>query len=247
MIGAGRRSTSGCPRAIAHHTRGSTPRAMPVILHALPPSANSASCRAFLMASGIDFAEEMCYGKTRTPEFIAKFPTNLAPALEHDGVCISENNAIGRYLAAVFPDKAGKFYPRDDPAKCARIDMVAEFISYSLYPLGFPLYHGDVANLACTKDKTKESQEEAAAGLLEMLEAKIVGLFLKDTTFLLSDKPTLADFRLAPILLFARVAVKLPQRLEAYLDEMEKVPGYKEAVEYGGHGPKPFTDDKKRT
>ena len=171
-------------------------------------------------------------------------------------MCISENNAIGRYLAAVFPDKAGKFYPRDDPAKCARIDMVAEFISYSLYPLvakamyptvGFPLYHGDVANLACTKDKTKESQEEAAAGLLEMLEAKIVGLFLKDTTFLLSDKPTLADFRLAPILLFARVAIKLPQRLEAYLDEMEKVPGYKEAVEYGGHGPKPFTDDKKRT
>jgi glutathione S-transferase len=91
------------------------------------------------------------------------------------------------------------------------------------------------------------TQEEAAAGLLEMLEAKIVGLFLKDTTFLLSDKPTLADFRLAPILLFARVAIKLPQRLEAYLDEMEKVPGYKEAVEYGGHGPKPFTDDKKRT
>ena len=55
------------------------------------------------------------------------------------------------------------------------------------------------------------TQEEAAAGLLEMLEAKIVGpgLFLKDTTFLLSDKPTLADFRLAPILLFARVAVAL--------------------------------------
>ena len=44
------------------------------------------------------------------------------------------------------------------------------------------------------------TQEEAAAGLLEMLEAKIVGpgLFLKDTTFLLSDTPTLADFRLAP-------------------------------------------------
>ena len=44
-----------------------------------------------------------------------------------------------------------------------------------------------------------------------MLEAKIVGpgLFLKDTTFLLSDTPTLADFRLAPILLFARVAVAL--------------------------------------
>ena len=73
-----------------------------------------------------------------------------------------------------------------------------------------------------------------------------MGLFLKNTNFLLSDTPTLADFRLAPVLLFARVAVKLPQRLEAYLDEMEKVPGYKAAVEYGGHGPKPFTDDKRK-
>ena len=47
---------------------------------------------------------------------------------------------------------------------------------------------------------TRTQEEEAAAGLLEMLEAKIVGpgLFLKDTTFLLSDTPTLADFRLAP-------------------------------------------------
>jgi hypothetical protein len=39
-----------------------------VTFHALGVSANSASTRAFLSASGIDFTEEEAYGKTRTPE-----------------------------------------------------------------------------------------------------------------------------------------------------------------------------------
>ena len=45
-----------------------------LILHALPPSANSASTRALLKAAGIDFKEEMAYGKTREHS-----PTKDAP------------------------------------------------------------------------------------------------------------------------------------------------------------------------
>ena len=83
---------------------------MSVTFHALPPSANSACSRCVLKCAGIDFEEVNAYGQTRTPEYLAKFATNLAPALEHDGCCVSETNAIARYLCAAFPDKAGKFY-----------------------------------------------------------------------------------------------------------------------------------------
>ena len=60
-----------------------------------PPSANSACTRCVLKCAGIEHEEVNAYGQTRTPEYIAKFITNLAPAIEHDGACVSETNAIG--------------------------------------------------------------------------------------------------------------------------------------------------------
>jgi len=196
----------------------------------------------------------MCYGKTRTPEYIAKFPSNLAPGLEHDGVCLTEGLAIMRYLAKAFPDKAGKFYSTD-AAKAAKADMVGEYITASIYPLiaksmypivGFPMGAGDVGAMDSTKDKTQESQDAAAAELLNLLNTKVCDIFLKDTPYLMSDEPTIADFKFAPLLLFARIGAKLPAKLEAYMAKMEEIPGYKDAMEYGGHGPKPFTEDKKK-
>ena len=86
---------------------------MSVTFHALPVSANSACTRCVLKCAGIDHVEENAYGKTRSPEYVAKFVTNLAPAIEHDGACVSETNAIARYLCAAFPEQAGKFYPGD--------------------------------------------------------------------------------------------------------------------------------------
>ena len=86
---------------------------MSVTFHGLPPSANSACTRCVLACGGIAHEEVNAYGKTRTPEYLAKFPTNLAPAIEHDGACVSETNAIARYLCAAVPDQAGKFYPGD--------------------------------------------------------------------------------------------------------------------------------------
>ena len=47
--------------------------------------------RSFLEVTGIPFKEENAWGKTRTAEYIAKFPTNLAPAIEHGSVCLAEN------------------------------------------------------------------------------------------------------------------------------------------------------------
>ena len=67
---------------------------------------------------------------------------------------------------------------------------------------------------------------------LELLETKFANGWLKDSPFLAGDAPTIADFRFGPVLLFARVAVKLPERVEAYVARLERdVPGYAEATE----------------
>merc|ERR1719218_508607 len=107
--------------------------------------------------------------------------------------------------------------------------MIAEYsgiyvynlIAKATYPtIGFPLYPGDLA---------------------ATLQAKYVDNWLKDSTFLCGEEPTIADFRFAPIMYFARVAVKLPDRIVKYLDDLEtKVPGFKEATE----GPRGFTAHK---
>ena len=201
------------------------------------------------------FYKQLTRCRAGTPEYISKFPTNLAPAIEHDDFCISESNAIMRYVVTTFPDKAGKFYP-NDRKKRATIDMIAEYsgitvynlIAKSMYPdVGFPLYAGDVNSMDATKEKTAESQAAAAAELLGLLEAKYEKNWLAKTKFLAGDEPTIADLRFGPMLLFARVAVKIPARLVKYMDDLvEVLPGYKDAIEFGGHGPKPFTEAKKK-
>ena len=167
--------------------------------------------------------------------------TNLAPAIEHDGACVSETNAIARYLCAAFPEQAGKFYPGDAKAR-AKVDMIADYAGASVYNLiatamypdvGFGFGGpGAVGAVEGTEGFVPAAKAAAAAQLLELLETKFANGWLKDSPFLAGDAPTIADFRFGPVLLFARVAVKLPERVEAYVARLERdVPGYAEATE----------------
>ena len=148
-----------------------------------------------------------------------------------------ENGAILRYLARAFPEKAGCTYPNDIKTQ-AKIDMLVDFaitgvlsqLPKAAYPrLGFPGGAGDVSSMDETKEYTDKACEAAGADILSTLENKYVGIFLKDTKFLLSDTPTIADFRFAPMLNFLKIACKLPARLEEYSDAMHALPGYTEA------------------
>jgi len=198
---------------------------------------NSAVIRSFLKVTQIPFKEENAWGKTRTPQYIAKFPTNLAPAIEHGSVCVAENNAILRYLCRAMPDKAGKYYPEDNRHN---IDMLCEYSSTGIlelipkacYPtLGFPGYPGDCSTMECTKAHTEEAAKAASDAILTQLDEKYAGIFLKDTKFLMSDEPTIADFRFAPLLVFIKVACVLPERIQKYYDDMCKLEGFKEGCQ----------------
>jgi len=211
-----------------------------VILWAMKPSANSSVVRAFLGLSDLTVKEEEAYGTTRTPEYISKFPTNLSPAIECQGKNISECVAILKFLCRTYPDKYGKFYPEEDLEKVTTIDWLCDYITQSVlsqlpkavYPtLCFPTSAGDVASMDSTKPQTKKSQETTSAHLLQTLNSKFVDIFLKDTKFLLSNEPTIADYRFAPMINFIKVACLLPDRLEKYYSDMSEIPGFKKACE----------------
>jgi glutathione S-transferase len=207
----------------------------------LPISSNSATIRSFMSVTGIEFEEENAWGHTRTPEYIAKFPNNCAPAIEHGDVMLTESASILRYLTKAFPDKAGKYYSSDNNGKAAKIDMLMDMVNTgvctmipkAIYPtLSFPLFPGDVGAIDELKEKYTEVAAKAAQdALLEYLNSKVVHIFLKDTKFLLSDEPSIADFRFAPMLSQIKCSYfDLPERLVEYEAAMKELPGYADAV-----------------
>jgi glutathione S-transferase len=209
-----------------------------IVFWGLPPSSNSGVIRSFLLHSGISFKEENAWGKTRTPEYIAKFPNNCAPAIEHGDVYVTETVNILRYLCRAFPEQAAKFYA-DGAQEASKIDMVCDMINTGIcglipkavYPtVGFPAGAGDVSAMDETKEFTAKSQKEAGDAIEAMLNDKYVGIFLANTKYLLSDTPTIADFRLAPMLSQIKIAIKLPSKIEEYLSAMDALEGYTEGM-----------------
>jgi glutathione S-transferase len=177
--------------------------------------------------------------QTRSPEYIAKFFTNLAPAIEHGTNYFAESAAAMRYIATVYPS-AAKYYSKKSAAR-AKMDMLLDFIntgickyiSVAVYPtLQFPPYAGEVASLDfCTPTHTAAAMKAATEAIVDMLQDKYVEILLKRTKFLLSDTPTIADFRFAPLLSQVKVATELPPRLEQYLDDMYALPGFAQAMQ----------------
>ena len=103
-------------------------------LYMLPPSVNNLAVRVFLRASGLPFTEENAWGKTRSPEFLAKFPAHFTPAIEsadHPRGAMWESCAIMMFLANKHHLDA--LYPTD-PGKRALVDSANFYFTGTLYP-----------------------------------------------------------------------------------------------------------------
>ena len=103
-------------------------------LHVIKPSVNNMTARVFVRAAKLDFTEDDVYGKTRTPEFLAKNPAHLTPMMEADDLpkgVMWESCAIMQYLCN--KHHLDQFYPTE-PAKRAMIDSAMFYIVGTLYP-----------------------------------------------------------------------------------------------------------------
>jgi glutathione S-transferase len=211
-----------------------------VILWGVQPSANSSVIRAFLAFSGLTFKEKEARGSMETPEYSEKFPSNSSPAIECQGECIYECVAILRFLCRKYPRKYGKFYPESDIETVTTVDWLCDYITMgvlsqlpkAVYPtLGFVTNPGDVATTAGTQPYTKQAQEAASTYILEILKSKFVRVFLKNTRYLMSNTPTIADFRFAPMINIIKVGCVVPKRIQQYYDDMTRLPGFEEACQ----------------
>jgi glutathione S-transferase len=203
-------------------------------LNILRPSVNNLTVRIFVRAAGLDFEEVDVWGKTTSPEFLAKYPAHLTPMLEEEGLprgALGESCAIMAYLC----NKHGldRFYPTD-PAERAMVDNAMFYLIGTMYPLltratypvlGFPQYPGEVATSAADDEMKAKAQQDAIAALAEPLDV-YRSFFLADRPFIGGERPSIADIRLAASLEFLRaIEYELPAWAEEYLERMEDALG----------------------
>ena len=201
-------------------------------LNILKPSVNNLTVRIFVRAAGLDFEEQDVWGKK--PEYLGKYPAQLTPMLEEEGLprgALGESCAIMAYLC----NKHGleQFYP-SDPGKRAMVDNAMFYLIGTLYPLltratypalGFPQYPGEVATSEADDAMKEKAQQDAEAALAEPLEV-YNSFFLDGQPFIGGDSPSIADFRFAATLEFLRaIDYDLPAWAEEYMSRMEETLG----------------------
>ena len=201
-----------------------------ITLNILKPSVNNLTVRIFVRAAGLDFEELDVWGKTTTPEYLAKYPAHLTPMLEEEGLpkgTLGESCAIMQYLCN--KHDLEKFYPKD-PARRAMVDNAMFYLIGTFYPLltratypalGFGQYPGEVATSDADDDMKAKAQQEAEAALAEPLDV-FRAFFLDGQPFIGGDNPSIADIRLSATLEFLRaIDYDLPDWAEEYMAAME--------------------------
>jgi len=199
---------------------------MSIHLHMLPPSVNNLTVRVFVRAANLPHTEENAWGKTRSPEYLAKVPAHLTPAIEvadHPRGAMWESCAIMMYLA----NKHGldQFYPKD-PERRALIDSANFYLTGTLYPLvaravyprlGFALYAGEV-HTSNASDADKASARKAVGEPLEVFQK----YFVRDGFIGDGATPSIADIRLAATLEFLKLGdAPLPSWADGYIKRVE--------------------------
>jgi glutathione S-transferase len=203
-------------------------------INILTPSVNNLTVRIFVRAAGLDFEEVDVWGKTTTPEFMAKYPAHLTPMLEEESLpsgALGESCAIMQYLC----NKHGleRFYPTD-PGERAMVDNAMFYLIGTFYPLltratyptlGFPQYPGEVGTSDADDAAKARAQKEAEAALAEPLEV-FHTFFMDGKPFIGGDEPSIADIRLAATLEFLRaIDYDFPAWAEEYMTAMETTLG----------------------
>ena len=204
-------------------------------LNILKPSVNNLTVRIFMRAAGLDFEELDVWGKTTSPEYVAKYPAHLTPMLEAEGLprgTLGESCAIMAYLCN--RDGLDQFYP-SDPGERAMVDNAMFYLIGTFYPLltratypalGFAQYPGEVATSEAADDAMKaKAQQDAEAALAEPLDV-FRAFFLEGRPFIGGDHPSIADLRLAATLEFLKaIDYDFPAWTQEYMARVEETLG----------------------
>ncbi|KAJ2385801.1 hypothetical protein GGI05_004583 [Coemansia sp. RSA 2603] len=163
------------------------------------PTVNTRNCKVRIVAKylGLDIetTPEFQLGvDNKTPEFLAKYPTGMAPVLETaDGFSLTQSVAIAYYLAS----KSGNNSPLlgQTPEETAEI---LQFILFSESDYA-PAMTGTIYPLLGFLPLIKPARQQAEQQLVRYLD--VLNTLLVDRTFLVGERFTIADVFVASNLL----------------------------------------------
>ena len=141
-------------------------------------------------------------GESRKPAHLARHPFGRVPAIEHDGFCLYETQAILRYIDQVFP---GPSLTPADPRAAARMNQAMGVVDWYVFP---SLSIGIAFNRVVAPMFGLPVNEEAVAAALPQARTCIKALedILGSNAYFGGDAISLADIQAAPHLDFASMA-----------------------------------------
>ena len=204
-------------------------------LNILKPSVNNLTARIFVRAAGLDFEEVDVWGKTTTPEFLAKDPADLTPLLEEDGLpkgSLWESCAIMQYLCnkhgldQLLPDRSGRAGDGRQRDVLPDRHALSARRARDLPGARLPAVPGRGRRRPTPTTSMKaKAQKDAEAALAEPLDV-YRAFFLDGKTFIGGDTPSIADIRFAATLEFLRaIDYDFPAWAEEYMAAMEAALG----------------------
>ncbi len=166
---------------------------MPLLLHGSAASTFTRSARLALAEKGVPY--ELVPANLRAAEYAELHPWRKMPVLEHDGFRVYEAAAVMRYVDEAF---AGPALQPADPRERARMTQWMSAINDYVAPAAvrgvlIPRFVLAPRGLPVDDAKVHASAEKAKAALA------VFDAALTHTVWLAGDRPTLADWLLAPI------------------------------------------------
>src|ERR1700677_2269911 len=168
------------------------------VLHGYFRSSASFRVRIALNLKGLPF-EQITYrlrrGEQRSAAFLTVNPQGLVPALEIDGLVLTESLAIVEYLDEAYPDPP--LLPAS-PAERARVRSLAQIIACDIHPIN------NLRVLGYLRDQVRLSEDATRAWYNHWLGEGFWALESRLSSeggsgaFAHADAPTLADVALIP-------------------------------------------------
>ncbi len=187
------------------------------ILYGFDGSTYVRTVRMLFADKGADYDQvpvNVLAGEPRQPEHLARHPFGKVPVVDIDGMRLRETSAICRYVDETMD---GPSLTPDDPKNRARMMQVIGLIDSYGYDalIGAAGYHLFPDFIGGQNDEAHRKSLTDSKTLLRLL-MEIKG----ESKWLAGDKPTLADYFLAPIIFYNALT---PDK-----DEILSVPGVSE-------------------
>ena len=167
------------------------------ILYGFSPSTYVRTARMVLADHDVDYDQvpvNVLEGEPRQPEHLARHPFGKVPVLDIDGMRLRETSAICRYIDET--REGPSCIPADAKARAKMNEAISVFDSYAYSALlGLVGYH-------LFPDLIGGANDEAHAASFESSKKAISLLMEQASPWIVGDRPTLADYFLAPIMFY---------------------------------------------